>query len=320
MVHQQAKKWPYQDSKPRFTSKTNMDRMRSILLNCALGGLNPQDARPSESGNDEEEPTAAESLPAGSRQASPGVHLQPGEEDDLGRLRLQVERVDWNCQWDSDDAADTAWAESIKVNVYVMFVSPDAEDQWNMYLVELPRTGWVHLDAQTRECWTTPCHSHANFPKPDVTDVSYPNPLRPKYSRRLKAATAGSNLVEAHADVPTICIPADNTLKLMVAFRCLVPIPARPVQQPTGSLSSQLQFTPVVASKSALVSPVVQWLTDTARKEQDYTTFKQGQHHVQTNANLVGSWWFAVLFLEQYSWMVSPVQVHDGKRKWPKLI
>ena len=36
MIQQQADKWFYHDSKRRFTLKTNMDRMRSVLLNCTL--------------------------------------------------------------------------------------------------------------------------------------------------------------------------------------------------------------------------------------------------------------------------------------------
>ena len=52
-----------------------------------------------------------------------------------------------------------------------------------------------------------------------------------------------------------------------------------------------------------------------------YTAFKQGQHHVQTNVDVIASWWFAILFLEWYSQTVSPVQVYDGHhRKCLKLI
>lgn len=45
-------------------------------------------------------------------------------------------------------------------------------------------------------------------------EISYPDPLHPEYSRRLKAATVGSNIVEAHADVPTINMCGDQTSKI----------------------------------------------------------------------------------------------------------
>jgi hypothetical protein len=37
MVQRQAEKWPHRDSRRQFTSKTNMDRMRGVLLNHAFG-------------------------------------------------------------------------------------------------------------------------------------------------------------------------------------------------------------------------------------------------------------------------------------------
>ncbi|KAG6375129.1 hypothetical protein JVT61DRAFT_3332 [Boletus reticuloceps] len=37
IVQQQAKKWPYHDSKHCFTMKTNMDQMCCVLLNCMFG-------------------------------------------------------------------------------------------------------------------------------------------------------------------------------------------------------------------------------------------------------------------------------------------
>ena len=53
-----------------------------------------------------------------------------------------------------------------------------------------------------------------------------------------------------------------------------------------------------------------------------HTAFKQGQHHMQTNTDVVASWWFAVSFTERYSRMVSPLasQVHGRKRKHLTLI
>jgi hypothetical protein len=47
---------------------------------------------------------------------------------------------------------------------------------------------------------------------------------------------------------------------------------------------------------------------EAAETRDGYTAFKQGQHHVQTNADIVASWWFAVSFSERYSRTVSPVQ------------
>ena len=37
MVQRQPEKWPYHNSKHRFTSKMNMDRMHSVLLNRTFG-------------------------------------------------------------------------------------------------------------------------------------------------------------------------------------------------------------------------------------------------------------------------------------------
>lgn len=62
-------------------------------------------------------------------------------------------------------------------------------------------------------------------------------------------------------------------------------------------------------SESAPISPAIEWLTDAAKMQEGYTAFKRGQHHVQMNADVMASWWFAVLFSEHYSWMASPVQV-----------
>lgn len=59
MVERQAEKWPYHDGRRRFTMKTNMDRMRAVLLNRALGftkevevvrPLSPTPGTPSEPG------------------------------------------------------------------------------------------------------------------------------------------------------------------------------------------------------------------------------------------------------------------------------
>lgn len=164
------------------------------------------------------------------------------------------------------------------------------------------------------------------LPEPDAAEVTYPDPLHPEYSRRLKAATIRSNIVEAHADVPTVCIPADHALKLTVSFRPMplrlrvpvVPSPAATAgpslaHQSTGTGSGQPsqcgESMPVVVSESAPISLAIEWLTDAAKMQEGYTAFKQGQHHVQMNADVMASWWFAVLFSEHYSRMVSPVQV-----------
>jgi hypothetical protein len=144
--------------------------------------------------------------------------------------------------------------------------------------------------------------THTGLPKPDATEVAYPELLHPEYHRRLKAATAGSNIVGAHADVPTVCIPTNNALTLTVSFRPTPPS-AGPIHQPAG----QPQST-VVVSESAPVPLVIQWLMEAAEMQDGYTVFKQGQHHVQTNVDIVASWWFAVSFSERYSRTVSPVQ------------
>ena len=114
-----------------------------------------------------------------------------------------------------------------------------------------------------------------------------------------------------------MCVPADNALKLTVSFRPAPPS-AGPVHQPAGQSQSSGM---AVVSESAPVPVVIRWLMEAAEMRDGYMAFKQGQHHVQTNADVVTSWWFAVLFSERYSRTVSPVQVHDGhQRKRPKLI
>jgi hypothetical protein len=78
-----------------------------------------------------------------------------------------------------------------------------------------------------------------------------------------------------------------------------------------------------VVSESAPVLPVIQWLMEAAETRDGYTAFKQGQHHVQTNVDIVASWWFTVSFSERYSRTVSPVQpvqAHGHKQKHLKLI
>ncbi|KAI9573822.1 hypothetical protein HD554DRAFT_2166606 [Boletus coccyginus] len=356
MVQRQPEKWPYRDGRHRFTSKTNMDRMRGILLNRTLGFMKevevirplspspvphapgqpvPQqdtemcgledhwdDGRcplPSPlviaqlmvllfrtahlSGDEEEEPTGS----LGGGRASPGV--RPEDEDDQ------------HGNWD----APSAGVESVKADVYVTFVSPGIEDQRNMYSVEVPRVRQV--DAALPHEWQTDTErliEQLAMRAPQLADakeVSYPDPLYPEYSRHLKAATAGSNIVEAHADVPTVCVPASNTLKLTASFR---PMPsssaglgAGPVHQPAGQPQSMVGM---VSEPAPVPSKVIQWLMEVAKTWEGYTAFKQGQHHMQTNAAIVASWWFAVLFSEHYSQTVAPVQVHDHKRKRSKLI
>ena len=125
------------------------------------------------------------------------------------------------------------------------------------------------------------------------------------------------NIIGACVDVPTVCIPADNALKLTVSFH-----PTPPSAGPVQQLASQSQSSGiVVVSESVPVPPVIRWLMEAAKMRDGYTAFKQGQHHVQTNVDVIASWWFAILFSEWYSQTVSPVQVYDGHhRKRPKLI
>ena len=61
--------------------------------------------------------------------------------------------------------------------------------------------------------------------KPGATEISYPEP---EYSCHLRAATAHSDTLDVCADILTMCIPANNVLKLMVSF-CPVPSLSRPV-------------------------------------------------------------------------------------------
>ena len=56
-------------------------------------------------------------------------------------------------------------------------------------------------------------------------EVLYPDLMRPKYSRRLKAATAGLHIVDAPADTLTVCVPANNSLQLTVSFHLPPPAP-----------------------------------------------------------------------------------------------
>ena len=117
--------------------------------------------------------------------------------------------------------------------------------------------------------------------------------------------------------MPTVCVLADNALKLTVSFRPTPPS-AGPVQQPAGQSQSS---GAVVVSELVPVPPVIRCLMEVAEMWDGYTAFKQGQHHVQTSVDVVASWWFAILFSEQYSQTVSPVQVYDGHhQKRPKLI
>ena len=61
--------------------------------------------------------------------------------------------------------------------------------------------------------------------KPGATEISYPEP---EYSRRLRAATGRLDTLDVCADVLTMCILANNMLKLTVSF-CPVPSLSRPV-------------------------------------------------------------------------------------------
>ena len=154
------------------------------------------------------------------------------------------------------------------------------------------------------------CHAAAHrTPQSGTMEVLYPDLMRPEYSRCLKAATAGLNIVDAPTDTPTVCVPADNSLQLTVSFHL----------PPPDSLSHLLLQPPdseqctAVMNESDRLSPTVQWLMETARLQDGYAAFKQGRHHVQANADVVALWSFAVQFSERYSQTPSPVQV----REWP---
>ena len=95
-------------------------------------------ARAARASGDEEEPIGR----LGGRRSSPGVRV-----------------FDCHSGWqpakdDQQPEEDCDAAESVRTNVYVMFVSPGAEDQRNAYSVEVPRVGWVDSDARLRE-WQT---------------------------------------------------------------------------------------------------------------------------------------------------------------------
>ena len=137
-----------------------------------------------------------------------------------------------------------------------------------------------------------------------ASEISYPDPAQPEHSQCLRCCgpTAGSNTTNAHRnDVRVIYVSADNSLKLTVHLSEALPTLAsgssRPAQQPT-----------VLVGGSQRVPSVVQWLAE-PQSWKGYTAFKQGQHHVQTNAAVMALWWFAVEFSEHYSHMLSPVQV-----------
>ena len=88
----------------------------------------------------------------------------PGGEEPIGRLGGRrsspgVRVFDCHSGWqpakdDQQPEEDCDATESVRTNVYVTFISPGAEDQWNAYSVEVSRVGWVDSDARSRE-WQT---------------------------------------------------------------------------------------------------------------------------------------------------------------------
>ena len=159
MVQRQAQKWPYSDVRRRFTSKTNMDRMRGVLLNRAFGFTKEVEVvlplSPSPSPPPPPAAAAAPPPPPCGSQAGPQQDVEarePDEEEeeparDLGSGRASpgVQPEGDQCGAEPDDYAH----ESVEVNLYVTFVSPGAEAERNVYTVEVPRVGWV--DVLTRE-------------------------------------------------------------------------------------------------------------------------------------------------------------------------
>ncbi|KAF8129502.1 hypothetical protein EV363DRAFT_1584558 [Boletus edulis] len=338
MVQRQVERWPYHDGKRRFTSKTNMDRMRAVLLNCTFGFTKEVEVvRPlSPSPPPPPPPPGTPSLPPGPREDVGMEHLQdaapPLPDNEVeggpstripegGRVSPSVQHED---NEDNEDGGQWGTIECAKVNVYVTFLSPGAEVQRNAFSIEVPRTGWVDALACEWQTDTQQLIEQLAVQAPQLADaieVSYPDPMYPEYSRRLKAVGNGLNIIETPAEVPAVCIVADNVLKLTVSSPSHLitseSLPTGPVHQPAG----QSQSVPVATNELAPVSPVVQWLVGAAEMREGYIAFKQGQHHVQTNANIVASWWFAVLFSECYSQAESPVLLAGGsKRKGPRLI
>ena len=75
MVERQAEKWPYHDGRRRFTMKTNMDRMRAVLLNRALGFT--------------KEVEVVQPL-----SPTPGTPSEPGPQQDMAEMRDPRDRDD----------------------------------------------------------------------------------------------------------------------------------------------------------------------------------------------------------------------------------
>ena len=124
-------------------------------------------------------------------------------------------------------------------------------------------------------------------PRSGAMDVSYPDPMQPEYSQHLKTATAVLNVVDTPTNTPTVCVPANNSLDLTVSFHLPPPPPS---QLPLQLESPDLKQCAGVTNKSDRVSPTVQWLVEAAQSQDGYTAFKQGQHHVQMNADIMASW------------------------------
>ncbi|KAF8421338.1 hypothetical protein L210DRAFT_856872, partial [Boletus edulis BED1] len=139
MVQRQVERWPYHDGKRRFTSKTNMDRMRAVLLNCTFGFTKEVEVSCPPLSRDRwltvHHPLAAPPLPDNEVEGGPSTRIPEG-----GRVSPSVQHED---NEDNEDGGQWGTIERAKVNVYVTFLSPGAEVQRNAFSIEVPRTGWV---------------------------------------------------------------------------------------------------------------------------------------------------------------------------------
>ena len=79
-----------------------------------------------------------------------------------------------------------------------------------------------------------------------ASEISYPDPVQPEYSRCLRRPAAGSDTIDAGHDACVIYVSANNSLKITVRFSAPLPTPAssQPVQQPTALVDSAQRVPP----------------------------------------------------------------------------
>ncbi|KAH7904164.1 hypothetical protein BJ138DRAFT_1131082 [Hygrophoropsis aurantiaca] len=115
--------------------------------------------------------------------------------------------------------------------------------------------------------------------------LSYPDKLYPQYNVCFLKTQPGEAIKEAEPDTELLVIPDSDAFQLIV-------------EQAGGGFGDTL----VAASGStAIVDAQVEWLAERAKEQAGYGAFKNGQHRVQCNADIVASWRFAADFCEQYN-------------------